>query len=284
MTLYLWCMEVIQTNIWEEKDLTEQKKNCLNSNANERNVIINGTETDSIQSLCDDITKRELKRLRRRKYHIKNKEKENRNSHTYYKNHSPQLKQKASQYYALNRDKIKEREKQYRKENKDKIQKTKKQYYEKNKIKLLKYRENNKDKKQKYDTQYRKNHTVQKREYDRQYQKEKNRSNVLFRISSRLRQRLNKAIRGTYKSGSAVRDLGCSITDFKQYVEKKFQSDMTWNNYGRQGWHLDHIIPLSNFNLQDRRQLLIALNYTNYQPLWATDNIRKSNKLPNLHT
>jgi hypothetical protein len=81
--------------------------------------------------------------------------------------------------------------------------------------------------------------------------------------------------RGT-KTGSAVSDLGCSIEELKKYIETKFLEGMTWENYGK--WHIDHIIPLSKFNLSDREELLKAVNYTNLQPLWAEDNMKKSNK------
>lgn len=56
---------------------------------------------------------------------------------------------------------------------------------------------------------------------------------------------------------------------------------MSWENYGKNGWHLDHIIPLSAFDLTDPEQLKIACHYTNIQPLWARDNLVKSNKIPN---
>jgi hypothetical protein len=72
-----------------------------------------------------------------------------------------------------------------------------------------------------------------------------------------------------------VGDLGCTIDEFKRYIEGKFGGGMSWDNYGE--WHLDHIIPLSKFKLEDRQQLLIACNYTNYQPLWGKDNMSKSN-------
>jgi hypothetical protein len=54
---------------------------------------------------------------------------------------------------------------------------------------------------------------------------------------------------------------------------------MTWDNYGMYGWHIDHINPLSSFDLSDRNQFLEACHYTNLQPLWAQDNLIKSNKL-----
>ena len=51
---------------------------------------------------------------------------------------------------------------------------------------------------------------------------------------------------------------------------------MSWSNYGE--WHIDHIIPLSSFDLMDREQFLEAVNYRNLQPMWADDNRKKSNK------
>ena len=53
---------------------------------------------------------------------------------------------------------------------------------------------------------------------------------------------------------------------------------MTWKNHGRFGWHIDHIRACSRFDLSDLSQQKKCFNYTNLQPLWAKDNIRKSNK------
>lgn len=85
-----------------------------------------------------------------------------------------------------------------------------------------------------------------------------------------LRTRLGAAIRGNFKTGSAVRDLGCSIAEFRDYIAAKFQPGMSWDNWGE--WHLDHIRPLAAFDLSDRARILVACHYTNYQPLWALDN------------
>ena len=84
-----------------------------------------------------------------------------------------------------------------------------------------------------------------------------------------------QAIKSNQKAGSAVRDLGCSIKEFKACIESKFQHGMTWDNHGFHGWHLDHIIPLSKFDLTDREEFLKACHYTNIQPLWAYDNLSK---------
>ena len=102
-------------------------------------------------------------------------------------------------------------------------------------------------------------------------------NNINCKISQNLRSRLNIAIRNNYKSGSAVKDLGCDITFFKNYIEEQFKYDMTWDNWGTV-WHLDHIKPLSLANLSVREEFLEVVNYTNLQPLYVKDNIIKGNK------
>lgn len=78
---------------------------------------------------------------------------------------------------------------------------------------------------------------------------------------------------------SAVTDLGCSIEFLMEYLSSKFQEGMSWENYGKQGWHIDHILPLSKFNLEDPTEFKVANHYTNLQPLWAIDNLKKWNKV-----
>lgn len=98
-----------------------------------------------------------------------------------------------------------------------------------------------------------------------------------FRLARNLRKRLRTALRDNFKTGSAVEDLGCSIDDFKIYLESKFTDGMSWDSYGRQGWHIDHILPLSKFDLSDPNELKKACHFTNLQPMWWKDNLRKSN-------
>lgn len=108
--------------------------------------------------------------------------------------------------------------------------------------------------------------------------KTKYENDINFKISHNLRSRLRIALKRNYKNGSAVRDLGCSIIEFKQYLEAKFEPEMTWENYGINGWHIDHIRPLSSFNLNNKEELLQAVHYTNLQPLWEADNLSKGAK------
>lgn len=118
-----------------------------------------------------------------------------------------------------------------------------------------------------------------------EYERERRKTDANFKISQTLRARLNSAIKNDYKRCSAVRDLGCSIEEFKIYIEAMFEPWMTWENFGvykvggERKWHLDHIKPLAAFDLTDQAQLEEAVHYTNYQPLCAIENIRKGAKI-----
>lgn len=108
---------------------------------------------------------------------------------------------------------------------------------------------------------------VKKQKYRRQ-------NNVDIRIARNLRRRINAIVRGDQKSGSAVHDLGCTIIELKVWLESKFYEDMAWDNYG--DWHIDHVRPLASFDLANRDEFLQACHFTNLQPLWAKENLRKN--------
>ncbi len=124
---------------------------------------------------------------------------------------------------------------------------------------------------------YRKNRDLIIRK-KRKYSRERRRSDINFRLKCNLRSRLIMAIKGDQKTGSAVQDLGCTILELRKYLELRFKPGMAWDNYGFYGWHIDHIVPLCSFNLQDPEQFKKASHYTNLQPLWAHENIQKSGK------
>ena len=111
--------------------------------------------------------------------------------------------------------------------------------------------------------------------------RERRKIDIPFRLKCRLRGGLATAIRNGQKAGSAVRDLGCSIEHLKLHLELFWDEGMSWENYGnRRGqWSIDHIKPLSRFDLTDRTQFVEANHYLNLQPLWHSDNVRKGDKL-----
>ena len=98
------------------------------------------------------------------------------------------------------------------------------------------------------------------------------------KTAAMIRSRLYDALKNNYRSGFEIENLGCTIEFLKKHLESKFQQGMTWDNQG--AWHVDHIVPLSSFNLSDFKELKKACHYTNLQPLWARDNQKKKNFPP----
>lgn len=96
-------------------------------------------------------------------------------------------------------------------------------------------------------------------------------------ISSGLRQSLNKNKAGHHWETI----VGYTIDQLKKHLEKQFKNGMTWENYGRYGWHIDHIIPVSAHNFQTPEDIDFKKCWSlkNLQPMWAKENIKKSNKL-----
>ncbi len=159
--------------------------------------------------------------------------------------------------------------KEYREKNKEKLNQESKDYYNSHKEQL--------DTKQKKYLQ-RPEVKERTRKYWSNYNKDKRKTDVQFKLRSTLRRRLGNALKKEFKSGSAIRDLGCSIDEFKLYLESNWLEGMTWDNYGnKEGqWSIDHTIPLSSFDLTIREQLLIACNYKNQLPMWHIDNLKKN--------
>ena len=96
-----------------------------------------------------------------------------------------------------------------------------------------------------------------------------------FRMKKNLRDRIRQYLIGENKSKKTKDVVGLDKLQFKLYIQNKFVNGMSWENYGK--WHLDHIKPL--YQAKNNEEALILNHYTNLQPLWATDNIRKNKKL-----
>ena len=102
-----------------------------------------------------------------------------------------------------------------------------------------------------------------------------------FRLIRNLRRRLNLAVHYTMrgKFASTISLLGCNIVFLKKYLESKFLQGMSWDNYGKNGWHIDHIKPCVAFDLSKAEQQKDCFNFKNLQPLWAHDNLVKNAKI-----
>ena len=154
-----------------------------------------------------------------------------------------------------------------------------KEHRKSDKYKICKKKYQDSDKCRVYQKEYKQNNDL--RERKRKYQKMRVASNIQFKLACNLRCRFSSALKKGTKSGSAVRDLGCTIAELKLYFEERFKLGMTWDNHGigKGKWHIDHEYPLSKVDLTDRKQLLRVCHYTNLQPLWSEENIRKGNKI-----
>lgn len=98
------------------------------------------------------------------------------------------------------------------------------------------------------------------------------------RLELNLRQRICVALRtrGKRKSGKTFELIGMTPQELRFYLENQFTDGMSWDNYGE--WHIDHIRPIASFDLENGEEQKKAFHYTNLQPLWAGDNLRKGKK------
>lgn len=177
----------------------------------------------------------------------------------YYSEHKNEAKSHNIQYRDKNREKINSQKRLHYLLNKDRLLNEKKQYYFDNKETIL--QQHNK------------------------YIRKKRKENPTFRLIANLRARTQIALKTEIKSKRTLELLGCSSKEFRKYIESKFTEGMTWDNYGlgangkgMQEWHLDHIRPCASFDLSKPEEQQICFHWCNYQPLWATYNLKKHKK------
>lgn len=115
---------------------------------------------------------------------------------------------------------------------------------------------------------------AKRRKHRRELNRLRRLTNPNYMLACRLRARLQKFLQN--KPASTNQLLGCTWQEFSDYIASKFLPGMNWSNYSL--WHIDHIVPLSWFNLTDEQQFRDACHYTNLQPLWANSNLKKGNR------
>ena len=144
-------------------------------------------------------------------------------------------------------------------------------YYKKNETKLKKYQEERRV-------------SGKTQEWERQhkpaYIKKKRATDIKFQIISNLRGRLKTYLRSKKikKLSPTKKMVGCTPEELIKHIEKQWTVGMSWENYGLKGWHIDHIKPISLATNATELEIGKFMHYTNLQPLWAKENIKKSNK------
>jgi len=180
----------------------------------------------------------------------------------------------------------------YKKNKKILLERSNLYYKENTEVKLIyskKYRENNVDKIKKRSEDYLKNNGQKNRDRTKIWrqnnkekrnfaEKERRKKDPMVRLTQYLRSRTGFYFKkiGVDKNDKTFKIIGCSLVFLKEFIEKKFTEGMSWELMGKH-IHVDHIIPLSYAKTED--ELYKLCHYTNLQPLWAEDNLKKSNKI-----
>lgn len=151
-------------------------------------------------------------------------------------------------------------------------------WYAKNKDKAIKYRIDNKEKIAERMLKWRADRREHIKKYKCKYNKEVQSKDINYRLLHNMRTRLQQSIKGK-KWARTLELVGCDIPTLKSHLKSKFTSKMNWDNYGRRGWHVDHIIPCDAFNLTDESEQRKCFHYSNLQPLWWHDNCKKGNSV-----
>jgi hypothetical protein len=239
---------------------------------------------------------KECTKIRTKIYYIRNKDKIKENLKKYYIENLDNIRQKSKERYTSSKDKILEKAKQYYIANKNSIDAYKKQYNIKNKDKVKEkqkqYKIKNKKRFDDRDKQYRVDNKdkikcwfiknkCSVRNRMKTYAKTKYKEDVNYRIRINLSSRIYMALKGkcTNKAKKTMALLGCDLYFLKKHLESQFTVGMSWENHGLYGWHIDHIRPCASFDLTDPEQQKQCFHYTNLQPLWAVENLRKGAKL-----
>lgn len=213
---------------------------------------------------------------KQREYHrawrARNPEKVRAAQRKYAETHRAERREQVKQYHALNKPRANERMRKWREKHRETYSAYRRRRHKLNingcRTTKERWNKNNKEKAREYDRK-----RYAKRRLDRTYL-----------LSCSLRSRINALLRGSRKTSvSAVKFLGCSIADLKIYLESKFEPGMTWENHGRgtgkHKWHVDHIMPCAIFDLSKPEHQKRCFHFSNLQPLFAAENIRKRDKI-----
>lgn len=138
------------------------------------------------------------------------------------------------------------------------------------------------------DKQQRLNTPIQKRRDIRNRSNAKSMKNPIHKIKSIMRKRFLEILKSKGRrkgpNESAMKHLGCSVSEFKKHIKSQFTDGMNWGNHGVQRfrgpprWHYDHIKDVQYYDFSNKQERSECFHYTNFRPMWARANIRKSKK------
>jgi hypothetical protein len=241
---------------------------------------------DGLNNWCKECNKEYL-----RNYYLENKELYSNRSREYYELNSNTIKENSKNWRESNIEYTKEYHKKYYLENKEELLEYKKDHYLNNKDIYLDNSKKWKGENKEFYLKCLKQWRGENKEYSSDYSKKWFNDNPDKRKEYYENLRLNNphiiawrtvlknAIKriNTKKINSTIEMLGYSSNDLKIHLESLFKDGMSWENWG--DWHVDHKIPVSKFDKETPMSIVNSLD--NLQPLWALDNLSKSNKIEN---
>ena len=182
----------------------------------------------------------------------------------------------------------KEHGREKRKNDPEQAKRVRHEQYESTKCQILAqsraYYENHKEAVQKRHAEWRSANP----EWQKEYARKRMETDISFRLRHILRVRVAAALRARktdrrLKTRRTMELIGCRIDELIHHIEFQFKDGMTWENHGNKGWHIDHILPCAIFDLSDPEQQRKCFHYTNLQPLWAVDNMKKGARIVGAH-
>jgi hypothetical protein len=167
------------------------------------------------------------------------------------------------------------RAEKHRDDNPEKVKESGKKSYYNNIDKRKNWYQNTKENRLEYRKNYYENNKNECIQRVTKYAKNKYNTDAFYKMKVDIRSRVYSTIQDKKMNTSNI--LGCDWNTFKSYIESKFKDGMSWENHGRYGWHYDHIIPVAS--AKNEKELIVLNHYTNFQPLWSQDNLRKGCKI-----
>ena len=188
----------------------------------------------------------------------------------------------ARKYRAANLEKVADRKRKHYAANRERIIDNQRKYYAANPEKSVernrRYYAANREKEAERNRMHRVASKEAIKNYHQIYRHNRRQTDHKFRLVTNMRARISRALKNNYKSDPTKTLLGCTIEALWSHLESMFADGMTRDNYGLDGWHIDHIRPCASFDLTDPEQQKECFHYTNLQPLWAEENMRKGGK------
>ena len=140
------------------------------------------------------------------------------------------------------------------------------------------YKSRNRDKISEYNKEYKGDHKLEIREYNRKWTANAIKTNIQYKIKSRLRIRINKVLNGIKKTDNTDKLLNCSLNFLLEWFKFRFTENMTMTNHGKL-WHIDHVMPCASFDLTKDENQKKCFNWMNLQPMRGDLNIVKNDTI-----